>query len=109
MDSSVIVTFAFGMVAPVESVTVPVSVPVTTCPQIYRAEKRTRNATNRNSCILVARIEFASQEFCFAAFEVLFVMRTSYEWGRLVPLASDRMRPTTYVLGRVHEHWLQYS
>src|ERR1700733_2075181 len=88
------------MAAPVESVTVPVNVPVTTCPPVSRAEKSTRNTINRNSFILVARIEFASQEFCFPAFEVPFVMRTFYEWGARVPLASDRMRPTTYVSGR---------
>jgi hypothetical protein len=43
----VIVTFAFGINAPVESATVPVRVPVTTCPQTFRPEKGTTNATNK--------------------------------------------------------------
>ena len=43
------VTFAFGMVAPVVSVTVPVRVPVTTCPETLPPERRTRNTINKGT------------------------------------------------------------
>jgi hypothetical protein len=56
VESSVIATFAFGMVAPVESVTVPVRVPVTTWPETLPAVMSKRNTTNSGTA--KSRIEW---------------------------------------------------
>jgi hypothetical protein len=47
------------MVAPVESVTVPVRVPVTTWPQTLAPDKRKRNTANRGTA--KSRIEWARE------------------------------------------------